>query len=144
MRQKDLIELGITGFLLVVLIFAFSYAVKKPAGRSLAPKTVDLSGRNPADNSGSMGLYNLLEQEAGSFELKRDPFTAAPIISEENIQSGFALTGIVWDKIRPLAIIDSEVVKKGDRIADKTVVDIKRNSVILSDGQEFIEIKLEP
>lgn len=144
MRQKDLVELGVTGILLVVLIFAFVHAAKKPAGRSLAPETVDLSGIGSADASGATSLYNLLEQEAKSFDLKRDPFTAAPIITEKNTQPGFALTGILWDKIKPLAIIDGEVVKKGDRIADKTVADIKRDGVILSDGQEFIEIKLEP
>ncbi len=144
MRRKDLIELGVTGILLAVLISAFVHAAKNPAGRSLAPETVDLSGIGPADAPGAANLYNLLEQEAKSFDLKRDPFTAAPIITEKNTQPGLALTGILWDKIKPLAIIDGEVVKKGDRIADKAVVDIKRDSVILSDGQEFIEIKLEP
>jgi len=144
MRQKDLIELGISGVLLAVLIFVFGNAVKKPYSRNIAPKAVDLSGIDQTDKIDSRSLYNLLEQQAKSIVLKRDPFTAAPIVSENNTQPGFVLTGIVWDKIKPLAIIDAEVVKKGDRFGNKVVVDIKRDRVILSDGQEFFEIKLEP
>jgi len=145
MRRKDLIELGITGLLLVVLIVAFGNAAKKPAGRkAFKPNPVDLSGAGREGRVDSGSLYGLLEQEAKTIELRRDPFTAAPIISERNIQSGYVLTGILWDKTNPLAIIDAEVVKKGDRLGNKTVADIKQDRVILNDGQEFIEIKLEP
>jgi type II secretory pathway component PulC len=143
MRQKDLIELGVIGALLAVLIFVFGNAAKKPNSRNIAPKAVDLSGIDQTDKI-DRSLYNLLEQQAKSIVLKRDPFTAAPIVSENSTQPGFVLTGIVWDKIKPLAIIDAEVVKKGDRFGNKVVVDIKRDRVILSDGQEFFEIKLEP
>jgi len=59
------------------------------------------------------------------------------------MQSGFALTGILWDEVKPLAIIDGEVVKKGDKVGSKVIVDIKEDRVILSDGQEFFEVKLE-
>jgi len=144
MRKKDLIELGITGVLLVVLILAFANAAKKPATRkAIEPNPVDLSGAGREDGADSGSLYGLLEQETKSIELKRDPFTAAPIVRESNAQSGFVLTGILWDKTNSLAIIDTEVVKKGDRLGKKTVADIKQDRVILNDGQEFIEIKLE-
>jgi hypothetical protein len=144
MRRKDLIELGITGVLLAVLILAFANAAKKPATRkAIEPNPVDLSGAGREDGADSGSLYGLLEQETKSIELKRDPFTAAPIVKESNAQAGFILTGILWDKTNPLAIIDAEVVKKGERLGNKTVADIKQDRVILSDGQEFIEIKLE-
>ena len=146
MRQKDLIEIGVIGILVVVLIFVFGNAAKKLRGRNTArQKIVDLAGQSPeaVDKIDSRSLYNVLEQDAKSIELKRDPFTAAPIISEKNMQSGFALTGILWDKIKPLAIIDGDVVKKGGRVGNKVVVEIKRDRVILSEGQELFEIKLE-
>lgn len=142
MRKKDLIELGVTGILLAVLVFVFVNLTKKSSGRRLKP--VDLSATEQAEESGDGGLYSLLEQESKSIQLKRDPFTAAPIVFKGNTQSGFALTGILWDKIKPLAIIDGEVVKKGDQLGGKTVEDIRQDMVILSDGQEFLEIKLEP
>jgi len=144
MRRKELIELGVTGILLAVLVLAFAGAAKKAAGRRAGPKAVESTGTAAVDIAGSGSLYNLLEKESESLELKRDPFTSAPIISEKNMQSGFCLTGILWDKLKPLAIVDGEVVKKSDRIGDKVVVDIKQDRVILSDGQEFFEIKLEP
>ncbi|MDD5128525.1 MAG: hypothetical protein PHO40_02600 [Candidatus Omnitrophica bacterium] len=142
MRKKDLIELGVTGILLAVLVFVFVKVTKKSPG--LSPKPVDLSATKQAEETGNGGLYSLLEQESKTIQLRRDPFTAAPIVLKENTQSGFALTGILWDKTNPLAIIDGEVVKKGDQFGGKTVEDIKQDVVILSDGQEFIEIKLEP
>ncbi|MFA4992493.1 MAG: hypothetical protein WC571_00830 [Candidatus Omnitrophota bacterium] len=144
MRRKELIELGVTGILLAVLVLAFAGAAKKAAGRRNGPKAVELTGAAAVGMAGSGSLYNLLEKESDSLELKRDPFTSAPIISEKNMQSGFCLTGILWDKLKPLAIIDGQIAKKGDRIGNKEVVDIKRDRVILSDGQEFFEIKLEP
>ncbi len=145
MRQKDLIELGITGVLAIVLIFVFGNTAKKLQSRNSRTKIVDLVSQSAAatEKIDSKSLYNTLEQEAKSIELKRDPFTSAPIINERNMQSGFALTGILWDKLKPLAIIDGEVVKKGDRVGSKVIVDIKRDRVILSDGQEFFEIRLE-
>ena len=146
MRRKDLIEVGVIGVLVVVLIFAFGNAARKLHGRNIfRPKSVDLTNKShaAADKIDSRNLYKVLEQEAKSIELRRDPFTSAPIISQRNIQSGLALTGILWDKVKPLAIIDGEVVKKGYRLGNKVVVDIKRDRVVLSDGQDLFEIKLE-
>ena len=149
MSKKDLIQLGITGVLVMVLIFAMGSASKKADLRKsklALSKPVDLSGSlaNQVKLQLESGnLYNLLEQQAKSIELKRDPFTAVPIMSEKISQSGVDLTGILWDKIKPLAIIDGEIVKIGSRVGNKTIVDIKRDRVILSDGAVIFELKLE-
>jgi len=152
MRKKDLVQLGITGVLAIVLIFAISNAFKKSQRRSLesvknvAFKKADAAAINsakPLPVPESKDLYVLLEQQAKSMELRRDPFTAAPILSANSLQSGVNLTGILWEKAKPLAIIDGEIVKKGERVGPKTVVDIKRDRVILSDGKVFTELKLE-
>ncbi|MCM8813119.1 MAG: hypothetical protein NC924_04190 [Candidatus Omnitrophica bacterium] len=46
------------------------------------------------------------------------------------------VTGILWDEKYPTAIINSRVVKIGDLIEGKTVVDIEQNRVLLmEDGQ---------
>jgi hypothetical protein len=150
MRKKDLIQLSITGALVIVLAFAWANASKKLQRRHLQNSGVALpqvtgssvvpavSADNQMDN-----LYNLLEQQSKAIELKRDPFTAAPIISEKSLHSEIALTGILWDKVKPLAIIDGNVVKKGQRVGNKTIMDIKQDRVILSDGQVLSEIRLE-
>jgi Tfp pilus assembly PilM family ATPase len=53
------------------------------------------------------------------------------------------LTGIFWEEKNPLAIINGKVVGLGQPVADKKVVGIKRDRVILSDGQSTVEIKLK-
>ncbi|MFA6358223.1 MAG: hypothetical protein WCY09_06125 [Candidatus Omnitrophota bacterium] len=145
MQKKDLIELGVTVILVAVMIFVFSSAIKKSHTRNAKPKVVELTGLpvSPESAVNSKDLYNLLLEQANLMELKRDPFTAAPIVIKKNMQSGVALTGILWDKNKPLAIIDGEVVKIGQRVGDKTLIEIKRDRVILSDGETLSEVVLE-
>jgi hypothetical protein len=149
MSKKDLIQLGITGVLVVVLILAMSNASKKAQlrkSKNALTKPVSLSAvavNQVKSQPDSGNLYNSLEQQAKSIELKRDPFTAAPIVSEKILQAGVDLTGILWDKDKPLAIIDGNIVKKGANIGSKTVIDIKKDRVILSDGKELTELRLE-
>ena len=126
--------------LLVILILAMGDAFKKARLRKLKnvlPKTIALV---TVENK---GFYDMLEQRAKAIELKRDPFTAAPITSEKSLQSGVDLTGILWDKDKPLAIIDGDIVKIGARVGNKTVMAIKKDRVILSDGAVLSELKLE-
>jgi len=148
MTKKDLTQLGITAILIIVLIVAVGNTSKKVAARnkkSSLPKAVALVGVsvNQTSQGQSDNSYNALEEQANSIELKRDPFTAAPIVSEKALKTGVDLTGILWDKDKPLAIIDGEIVKKGARVGNKTVEDIKKDGVILSDGQILTELKLE-
>jgi hypothetical protein len=148
MQKKDLIQLGVTGVLLLVLILAVSNAFKKVSAQNLknaTPKGLELSGVgvDQARKTETKELYALLEQQASLIELKRDPFTAAPIALEKNLQSGVDLTGILWDKDKPLAIIDGEIVKKGAQLGNKTIMEIKKDRVILSDGESLSELRLE-
>ena len=151
MRKKDLIQLGVTGVLVIVLISVLGNASKKARLplrdlKNALPKAIDQAGflANLAKpKSESLGLYAKLEEQAKLIELKRDPFTAAPIVSEKTLQSGVDLTGILWDRDKPLAIIDGEIVKKGGRVGGKTIIEIKRDRVILSDGVVLSELKLE-
>lgn len=146
-RQKDIVESGVTGILIVVMLFVFGNTVKKSHNRDMKnsrPKAADSAvmpvvQANKPDNK---SLYDMLEQRVKSIELKRDPFTAVSIVSEEGPHSAISLTGIFWDKTKPLAIIEGNVVKKGGRVGDKTVVDIKRDRVILRDGESLSELKL--
>ena len=149
MRKKDLIELGITAGLIIVLVIAFANAAKKARRRNAQNKAnsqrVELANlsASQADAAENKNLYNKLEQQAKSIELKRDPFTAAPIVSEKDMHSAVILSGILWDKVKPLAIIDGEVVKKGESVGNCVIVDIKKDRVILSDGAVLSELRLE-
>lgn len=57
--------------------------------------------------------------------------------------SSFGLSGIVWDKKKPKAMIGDAIVNKGDKTGSYTVVDIKKDSVVLNDGTKDIELKLQ-
>ena len=128
MRQKYPLKLGIIGGLIIAVFLVLN--------RSAVPFA---RGDGDSDN----GLYDKLEEQAKTIELKSDPFTAIPITDGPGLQSASPLTGIIWDKDKPLAIIDNNVVKIGEQVGDKTVVDIKRDRVIFSDGKALSEIRLE-
>lgn len=150
MRKKEIIELSITGILVVIMFFALGNAVNKSrSGRTqgilpatAVPKAMPTARARVDQKINSKDLYNLLEKDSQLIELKRDPFTASPIIIKKETQSGIELTGILWDKEKPLAVIDGKIVKEGQRVGDKTVMEIKQDRVILSDGEFFSEVKL--
>ena len=148
MRQKNLIKSGVIGILILAVFFTFDHAAKKPHSRNIEDiksRIADLAVVPSAqgDRVDSNSLYDRLEEQAKTIELKSDPFTAIPIVSEQSLQSRVVLTGILWDKDNPLAIIDDNVVKIGERVGNKTVIDIKRDRVILSDGETPSEVRLE-
>jgi len=150
MRKKDLFEIIITALLLVVLVIVGIRALRKAflrnAGRKVGAESgqsLSLSGKQPSAAGENKNFYNFLEQQSASIELKRDPFTAAPIAAEKDLRAEFTLTGILWDKDKPLAIINDEVVKVGERVGNKMVVDIKKDRVTLSDGVALSELRLE-
>jgi hypothetical protein len=55
----------------------------------------------------------------------------------------FKLTGIMWDKQRPMAIINDKLIKKGDKVKDLTVVEIKESEVILESEKNRYILTLE-
>ncbi len=57
-------------------------------------------------------------------------------------RAGLSLTGIILGET-PTAIINDMVLKTGDEIAGKKIVQIRENSVIISSGQEEVELELK-
>lgn len=77
---------------------------------------------------------------------KKDPF-APPVLEEEGklkkeLLLGIKLKAIIWDRQRPLALINDKVVGIGDTIAGGKIVDIKENEVIFLTGKQKVTIKL--
>ncbi len=75
-----------------------------------------------------------------------DPFleerqAAAP--AETGKRYGPTLGGILWDPKTPSAVVNGRVVYAGERVGEWTVVEIRRDRVILSDGdaQETLWVK---
>ena len=134
MQKKEKIQVLVTGLLLIVFLFALAMSLSKgktknfksPVGSQLA-----VEGK-PA---GSVTYHNLME-EAKKLDLKRDPFSAAPIDSYQDPQ----LQGILWDEKNPSAVINGRVVSVGSKIDGNLVVEIKQDRVTLNNGFDIIEL----
>lgn len=65
------------------------------------------------------------------------PATVGQILSK-------TVSAIVWDALRPMAVVDNDVVEPGYEYADGTVVlSIERDRVIFQVGDSPIEVKLK-
>ena len=72
-------------------------------------------------------------------EWLRDPFSGK--VYSKNLEH-VVLSGIMWDAKGPLAMINNSVTKVGDEVGQYTVLEIKQNSVILTDGSKDLELRL--
>ncbi len=72
---------------------------------------------------------------------ERDPFLLPQEPTKTSIRLN--LNGIIWDEEGSIAIINDNFIGIGDRIDENTVVDIKEYRVILNDGTNDFELRLE-
>ena len=104
MTKKDIIQISITGVLLVVLLFFISH-VRKPKKTTNEPlnKNVSSSPATDIQKTGGSEFYKRLEEETKSMEAKRDPFTFARSPTESSVVSTreLRLSGIVRDQDNP-------------------------------------------
>lgn len=70
----------------------------------------------------------------------RSPFM--PRKTKARTFTELTLDGILWDKRKPLAVINDEMVGIGDTVGGNTVVDIKEDRVILNDGTTNFQLRL--
>jgi len=100
-----------------------------------------------------LGLWSItISAQESKYAFKptdRNPFS--PLISKNGVLliprevdlGGLNLRGIIYSEKDPVAIINGEVVERGDSIGEYLVLEIERKKVILKKGdQEFI-LKLE-
>lgn len=131
MEKKDKIQLGITGVLVIILLFFLMHVFekgKRPALVKAKEVATDQTVKEP-------GLYTRLEQEIKKMDFKRDPFSRQSLSDLEESQD-LHLSGILWDEVNPTAIINDEIVAVGGEINGKKIVEIRKDKVILeADGQ---------
>ncbi len=141
MKKKNIIEIGVTSVLSIILLLALTDSLNKIAQKRVRPPAARQEKEQVPLKTPAQELLKKQEEESAKLELKRDPFTAAPIVPRQKSPSAPRLNGILWGKASPMAIVDNIVVKIGDRVGNKVVVDIKQDKVILSDGAERIELR---
>lgn len=149
---KKKIEIIAAVALIVAFIFILSGSLKKvlPAFRR-AHLRVTASGVSAPERVKSLfdvdiakkEIKSELEERASGYE--RDPF-ALPENSEGPVSAiaDLKLTGITTNnKGRMIAIMNQDMVSAGDKIAHFTVVDITAKKVVVTDGKQNFELKLE-
>ncbi|OGX37638.1 MAG: hypothetical protein A3G91_04465 [Omnitrophica WOR_2 bacterium RIFCSPLOWO2_12_FULL_50_9] len=89
--------------------------------------------------SGSIPTTPVPPKKKSTFEdWGRNPFVSSSSGGPQRL----ILNGILWDTVRPSAIIDGEIVEIGGRIGPCTVLDIKPDKVLLNDGTRDLELHL--
>jgi hypothetical protein len=161
MTKKN-VEIIITSILILVfaLLFMRSFnLIKKlpktkqaPVQASSAPSAVkppqEIAKTETHKDTVPNVLYpNLLEDE--KLNWKRCPYSGmsyseieGPIMVDTSVVA-LEVGGIIWDAESPRALINEEVVEKGDKIGQYTVKEIRQESVILNDGVKDLELKLQ-
>ncbi|MFA5117250.1 MAG: hypothetical protein WC695_00180 [Candidatus Omnitrophota bacterium] len=135
MKDKKLLILIILGTAgILSLMYGITATIKDNAG--IPVKEQD---SYPLANVRSDRIISAVERRA-----KKTSFSSYKrnIFSQKN--GGLTgLTGIIWDEKSPRAIIDDIVVGVGERVGEKTVVEIKKDRVILNDGAANSEVLLK-
>ena len=137
MRDKKLVILIVLSiFAVISLIYGI---VASSKGKVKKAPTV--TGENLQQASSQELVFSERRAKRSKFtSWKRNPFTLQKTSSKAF--KGLVLSGIMWDKGKPLAIINGEIVKIGDNVSGNIVVDIKQDRVILNDGIKDFELKL--
>lgn len=134
MQDKKIVALIV---LAILAVFSIIYGITaKPGAR-----TADTAVFTPEKASPKEGALSV-ERRAKRSQFnswKRSPFVSGGTSTSSNL----VLSGIIWNKDRPKAMIGDAIVVKGSKIEGNTVVNIKPDRVILNDGTKDFELKLE-
>jgi hypothetical protein len=138
-KKKRKFEIILLAVLVPLLLFLVITTFFRPI-RASAPQSV---AANPAAaNQGGSGAPLFITPDKKPAEPEeewgRSPFSLMKTGDKE--ESELILRGIVDDGSESYAIVGKKIIKKGDRIADKTVTEIRDSMVILKsdDGKELI------
>jgi type II secretory pathway component PulC len=96
----------------------------------------------------------LQRHETTAREPERDPFNWAreqinrfkdqePKLRSSSV-AGLTLSGIIWDRKKPLAIINDRVVSVGDTVKGSTVLEILKDMVVFEQEGVYHTLWLQP
>ena len=70
----------------------------------------------------------------------RDPF----LRGGGGLVGGFGLSRILWVASAPIAIINGEMLRPGEKIGAYQIIKIEMGSVTLSDGEQTLQLLISP
>ncbi len=142
-KQKQII---ITAVLVLVLaiawINAFAVIKKRATKIILASKMDTLKPQIESIKPQAVEIQTVYPKETG-LEWLRCPFSGKFYTGYKGVAADLKLAGILWDKEKPQAIINNEVVSVGSSVGSYSIVEIKQYSVFLTDGSDVFELKLD-
>ncbi|RJP28073.1 MAG: hypothetical protein C4533_06275 [Candidatus Omnitrophota bacterium] len=149
MKDKKQLEAIITVVLIVIFIFTlvrvFGRTKKNLTANENAKTVVGSFNKIQAqekDKDTPNKRLSIWREEALKLQLKTDPFTGARISPVKTSVRQLSLNGILADDKGILAIINNEIVGVGDRVDNYIVIKIEKDKVILNDGVNNFEIRL--
>ena len=139
-QNKKLIILAILG---VLAIFSLIYGIVASPKTRRSPQTTesDIQAERKVPLAEKPILTQRIAKRTNYASWGRNPFTLQETSSKAF--KGLILDGIMWDKEKPIAIINNNIVQIGNNVSGNIVVDIKQDKVILNDGAKDFELKLE-
>jgi len=155
-KKKQLIMLAVLVPFLLFLIY--NNVLKKPSAPSVpsppvqAPQTTDVAPIASAITARPVVSTPIRQEQlgtsGGSFkgaedEWGRSPFSLKSQAEEETGLITLRLDGIVYSSAGSYAVINQEIVRENDRIADNVVKEIRQDEVVLrSDEGELLVLKV--
>ena len=133
---------------LAIVWAVFSYSGKKSTAQGDTPQVATpltvapIMSPHPVRPS-SARLINIAEKQAEPWGA--DPFrtrVAQPAAAGTNTQLAWTLGGIIYSHHNPLAFINKQMVRTGDRVDKATVVSISKKTVVLDYRGRQITLKL--
>jgi len=145
-QQQIILAAVLTGVLVFLWIPKGAFQRGKSGGRGAAGRVSAVPAFEPDMGEiqnflGSLAREKQLEdtvREVWQKPWPHDPFVRQMRPSTKNIK----LTGIVWDELMPIAIVNGETFKVGESIEGYEIVRIKSSSVIFRCGSETFELQL--
>lgn len=140
MTSKDKIKIGFTGILFIVFVLVLVSSLNT-IRRGRRPSPVAGVIQPGQAWPGEINLYSLVEEMAKDLKVERDPFDKPKLIIREEA-SELTLSGIIWDKNNPKAVVNNLIVEAGDTVKGKRVIEIGRDYIVLFDGTKQYELGL--
>lgn len=144
-QQQLVILVGLVGVMIVVYARA-----RGPRAPSAPPQPAveeyhhtDASEGTASSSSGIdvfgevSDLREAQREHAASVGWRRDPFIRGGSAAGTR---GLALSGILWDPTKPMAILNDQMVSVGDEVEGYQVLEIGTDRVLITDGTETIQL----
>jgi len=140
LHHKKIIILIILGIVAVISLFYGMFAPSRAKRNIILKQTTSTPHELTVTTEKGTAYLTRNAKKTAYSSWSRDPFSTSPAPIKG--YGGPTLEGIIWDKENPMAVINDNIVKIGDKVSGNTVVDIKQDKVILNDGTKDFELRL--